>query len=116
MLVFVAVPIAVYALTAAAIAAVRSARGMAPDRTLVGTTILLELALLGQALGAAIAVAAGHDVGEPVPFGAYLAGSVIALPAAALYAGRENDRWDTAVLAVVCVAIAAIVLRLLAIW
>ncbi|MGD9697040.1 MAG: hypothetical protein AB7V42_15420 [Thermoleophilia bacterium] len=116
MLVAIAVPIALYAFTAAVIAAVQSVRGIAPDRTLVGMTVLLEAALVVQALVVVGHLVAGHDLSEPVPFFAYLVGSVLALPAAALWARRESDRWDTAMIGLVCLAIGVIVLRLLVIW
>ena len=86
-----------------------------PGPSFVAGAILLELALCGQAVAAAISWAGGHQPSEPGVFIAYLLASVTLLPAAAAF-GSRRTAWDIAIVAVACVGLAVISQRMVAVW
>jgi hypothetical protein len=49
-------------------------------------------------------------------FLAYLVGTLVALPAAVVWVLGEPSRWSTVALAVVCLVVAVLLLRLGQIW
>lgn len=103
-----------YALGLAALAAASAARARRP-RLLDGGLAVLELALVGHlGLGAA-ALAGGRVPREAGVYAAYLAASVLLLPAVATGAADPHSRWNSLALAIGCVAVGAVALRMLAI-
>ena len=97
--------------------AVAAVLGRPPDpRYLLGIA-LVELELVVQAIIALVRLAAGQSDPPLAPFLGYLLVSVVLLPFVAR-PGSEGDRsrWDSAILAAVCVAVAVAVLRLLSLW
>jgi hypothetical protein len=89
--------------------------GARPGATLVAGGILFELALVAQAVGAAIAWAGGHQPDEPGVFAAYLLASIAILPAASAYAQRRTV-WDYAIVAVACAGLAVVSWRMTVTW
>lgn len=65
---------------------------------------------------AAVAVAAGERPAEPVPFGAYLLLSLVAVPVGWRYARATSRGWDAGVLAVVGGALCVVCVRLVRTW
>ena len=100
--------IAMYAAGLAGWAALSAARGAGPTRGQFAGVVVLELALLAQALTALVA---GDHAEEPATFLGYLAASVLILPVT-VPAARAGTRWDAGVLAVASLALAVVCLRL----
>ena len=109
------VAIALYAIGLAAWAGLAAVRDVPAGPGFRGGLVVLELALVGQALGALASLALGHHAREPATYLGYLAASVLILPVT-VPSARSGSRWDAAVLAVVCVALAVVSVRLRATW
>ncbi len=78
---------------------------------------VVEVALLVVAVVAAVALAQGGQIqGSTGVFLAYLVGTLVALPAAVVWVLGEPSRWSTVALAVVCLVVAVLLLRLGQIW
>lgn len=107
-----AATVVLYALLLAAFAALLAARGRRPNHLLLAGSALLELALLGQAFAALASLLGGQRPDDPSTHGGYLAPSVVLLPAAGGYALQGGSRWDCAILACACLAVAVITVRL----
>lgn len=76
----------------------------------------LEVALVGQAVAGCIAlVVTDRDI-EGVTFVGYLLTAVITPPVAVLWGISEKTRWGTAVVVIAMVTVAALELRLVALW
>jgi hypothetical protein len=100
-----------YAAGVAGWAGVTAVRGAELARGQLAALIALELGLLLQA---AIALVGGEPRDPAVSFG-YLAASVLILPAV-VPSARSRSRWDAGVIALVCLALAVICLRLRSTW
>jgi predicted membrane channel-forming protein YqfA (hemolysin III family) len=85
-----------------------------PPKLLLQALFLLQGVLLVQAV-LALTRLGGWDgsVGELV---GYLAVSALLVPGGLVLAVEERSRWGTLVLAVACLVVAVVELRLLAIW
>jgi hypothetical protein len=77
--------------------------------------VVLELALVVQALLAGGTLLGGHRPEEAAVFSGYLAVSVAILPAVGGRAGRRRAS-DTLVVAIACVALAVVCWRLVVTW
>jgi hypothetical protein len=76
----------------------------------------LELALLVQLVGGCVALATTErDVAAGL-FVGYLLTAVLVLPLGVAWAASEKSRWGPGVLAVTCVATAALAQRILDVW
>ncbi|HEY0471575.1 MAG TPA: hypothetical protein VGD34_07905 [Kribbella sp.] len=76
----------------------------------------VEVALLAQlVVGIAQLVTTGRNV-SGVLFIAYLVGALIVLPVGALWAMTESSRWGAGALAIACLVIPVLELRLHDIW
>ena len=97
--------------------AAAAVRGRAPGpRYLLGVGIA-ELELVVQAAIALIRLVADHADPPLAPFLGYLLVSVVLLPFVARPGSvGERSRWDSAIIAAVCVAVAVAVLRLVSLW
>lgn len=88
----------------------------------VGTSHLLvaavvEVAVLVQAVLAVVRLVSGHEVSGGVAlFVAYLLFSLVVLPAGALWAVGERNRWSGSVLAVAALALVVTYVRMDAVW
>lgn len=91
--------------------------GHAPGPRYLIAVALVELELVVQALIAVIRLAANHSDPPLAPFLGYLLVSVVLLPFVAR-PGSEGGRtrWDSAIIAAVCIAVGVAVLRLLSLW
>ncbi len=112
----VSATIVMYALGVAVAAVVAGALGRGAGRRLVACLVLLEIVLVAQALAAALGLAGGHEPADPATYAGYLAASVLLLPAAGGYAFAGRTRWDSFVLALACLAVAVVTLRLHETW
>lgn len=76
----------------------------------------LELALVGQAVAGCVALGVSDRDIEGVTFVGYLLTAVLTPPMAVLWGIAEKSRWGTAVVAVAMGTVAALELRLVALW
>jgi hypothetical protein len=91
--------------------------GVKPGDLSMGATLLVELLLLGQ-LGIAIVspLVGNSPTGSLLEFYIYLVVAILLPLLAGVWALVERDRWSTVVLAVACLAIAVMVVRMNIIW
>ena len=83
---------------------------------LLGLLGVVEVALLAQLVVGIVQLAGtDRDVSGPF-FVGYLIGSLIVLPVGALWALAESSRWGAGALAVACLVIPVLELRLHDIW
>ncbi len=76
----------------------------------------LELGLLAQLVGGAVALArTGRDV-DGATFVGYLLTAVLVPPLGVAWAASEKSRWGPGVLLVGCLTVAALVQRALVVW
>ncbi|MFE9750285.1 hypothetical protein ACFYOT_35725 [Saccharothrix saharensis] len=88
-----------------------------PTLGLAAVVVLLEAGLLVQAVVAAVRVF-GADRGEVdlATFLGYLVASIAVLPVGAFWALGDRSRWGAGVLAVACLSVPVMVLRLDQLW
>ncbi len=97
-------------------ALVLTAVGRAPREYLVIASGVLSILVLVQVLIAIGFLVAGERPDEPGTFVGYLVVAVILLPLGTLWALAERSRWGTAVLAVACLALVVVLVRLQDLW
>lgn len=96
---------------------VEGARGRSPVQWHLWVAGVVELALLVLAVVAVVGlVQGGQIVGSAGVFLAYLVGTLLALPLTLLWGLGEPNRWTLVGLAVACLVVAVLVLRLDQIW
>jgi hypothetical protein len=78
--------------------------------------IVLETALLVQAVIAIAGVAGGKELAEPVTFVAYSVGILLPLPLGFYLARIERTRWGSLSLCFTAVVVAVMTLRLMQLW
>ncbi|TCC53374.1 hypothetical protein E0H75_06615 [Kribbella capetownensis] len=84
--------------------------------TLLAVLGVIEVGLLAQlVIGIVQLAGTSRDVSSPFFIG-YLIGSLIILPIGALWALAESSRWGAGALAVACLVIPVVELRLYEIW
>lgn len=106
----------VASLVVALVAVVTAIRDRPIGVVLVAGLGLLEAALLVQAVIAIVQLIGGEQIGQTVVFLGYLA-TTVAVPLFGAYWGMaERTRWGTGVVAVACLALPALVGRLLQLW
>lgn len=90
------------------------------DRRVSGAQLLgcavLEVALVGQAVGGVVALAVTDRPVEPVTFVGYQLTLVLMLPLGVFWAIAERSRWGNGVLAVACAVVPVLLVRLGQIW
>ena len=106
----------VLSLLVAAWALVATLRHRAPDRMQFAGLMALELALLGLAVLALVALAGGERPGEPGAFFGYLVTLVCLPPLAWVLARMEPTRWGSAIVCAVCLVTPVVVVRLQQTW
>ncbi|GAA0950306.1 hypothetical protein GCM10009554_50020 [Kribbella koreensis] len=83
---------------------------------LLGLTGVLEVLLVGQlVVGIVQLVGTDRDVSGPF-FVGYLIGSLLILPIGALWALTESSRWGAGALAIACIVVPVLELRLHDLW
>ncbi len=103
-------------LAAMVFAIVLAARDKRINWTLLAVLGVIEVGLLAQLVVGIVQLAGtDRDVSAPFFLG-YLIGSLIVLPVGALWALAESSRWGAGALAVACLVIPIIELRLYEIW
>ncbi|WP_329004143.1 hypothetical protein OHA18_12140 [Kribbella sp. NBC_00709] len=103
-------------LAAAVFAVVLAARDKRINWTLLGALGVIEVGLLVQlVIGIVQLSGTDRDVSGPFFIG-YLIGSLIILPIGAFWALAESSRWGAGVLAVACLVIPILELRLYDVW
>ena len=100
------------ALTAAVGAATRRYRRANYDPTLV----ILQVALMVQAMLDVVAWVRGHRPGEPATHAAYVVASLVVLPLAAVETKFDDGGWSAGLLIVAFVVLAVLVLRMQTTW
>jgi hypothetical protein len=105
-----------YALVLAVAAGVCGALGRRPGPGLTAGSIVLGFALALQAVLCLADLAGGERPSETGTAVGYLAASVAILPIAGFLAASEASGWSSAVLALAFLALAAVALRLAAVW
>jgi hypothetical protein len=88
-----------------------------PTLGLAAVVVLLEAGLLVQAVLATVAVLGAErgDLSLATFFG-YLVATVAVLPAGAFWALGDRSRWGAGVLAVACLSVPVMILRLTQLW
>ena len=103
-------------LAAMVYAVVLAARDKRIDWPLLGVLGVIEVLLLAQLVVGIVQLAGTErDVSGPF-FVGYLIGSLIVLPLGALWALAESSRWGAGALAVACLVIPILELRLHEVW
>ena len=97
-------------------AVVEAAAGHAPRRWLLQGLLGLQLVLLGQGAVVGVGLAQGDRPGQAGAFAGYLVLSLLLLPGGLALSVDERTRYGTLVLAVACLAVAVVELRLVATW
>ncbi|NUT49100.1 MAG: hypothetical protein HOV94_17595 [Saccharothrix sp.] len=88
-----------------------------PTLGLAAVVVLLEAGLLVQAVAAVVALLTADRGGLDVPtFVGYLVAVVAVLPAGAFWAVGDRSRWGAGVLAVACLSVPVMILRLNQLW
>lgn len=103
-------------LAAMVYAVVLAARNKRIDWTVLGALGVIEVGLLAQLIVGIVQFAGtDRDVSGPFFIG-YLIGSLIILPMGAFWALAESSRWGAGALAVACLVIPILELRLHDLW
>jgi uncharacterized membrane protein YGL010W len=103
-------------LVAMVFAIVLAARDQRINWTLLAILGVVEVGLLAQlVIGIVQFVGTSRDVSGPFFIG-YLIGSLLILPLGALWALAEKSRWGAGALAVACLIVPVLELRLYEIW
>ena len=92
------------------------ARNRPVDDPLFYVSAALEVVLVGQTIAGCIAMLVTDRDIAAVTFLGYLLTSVITTPVAVLWGIADKSRWGTAVVVVAMVTVAALELRLVALW
>lgn len=104
-------------LVAAVLLGVEGARGKAPLWWHLGVVAAVELLLVVQAVVAIVLLVQGGQImGSAGVFLAYLVGTLLALPLTLLWGLGEPSKWTLVALAVACLVVAVLVVRLDQIW
>ncbi|WP_433272572.1 hypothetical protein ACQPZF_16725 [Actinosynnema sp. CS-041913] len=81
-----------------------------------GLVALVEVGLLTQAVVGVVRLIATDREVSGATFVGYLVGPVVVLPLAGLWAVAERSRWGASVLAVGCLSVPVMIVRLQQIW
>lgn len=87
-----------------------------PTLGLAAVVVLLEVGLLAQAVVATALVLGDRGAVDLPTFFGYLLASVAVLPVGAFWALGDRSRWGAGVLAVACVSVPVMILRLNQLW
>lgn len=87
-----------------------------PTLGLAGVVVLLEVGLLAQLVAGVVNVIGTDRELDTPTFVGYLVGVAVVLPLGAFWALAERSRWGAGVLAVACLSVPVMVLRLNQLW
>ncbi|GAA3861669.1 hypothetical protein GCM10022243_29860 [Saccharothrix violaceirubra] len=87
-----------------------------PSQGLALAVVALELGLVGQLVAGVVAVIGTDRELETGTFVGYLVGAAVVLPLGAFWSLAERSRWGAGVLAVACLSVPVMVLRLSQLW
>jgi len=104
------------ALVLAAVTGVFSYLRRPTPRLVVAAVLMVASAVLVQAVVAAVSLINGERPQELGTFIGYLFFSVLVLPAAFAWARMEPGRWGNGVLAVGCLTLSVMIVRLQQVW
>jgi len=111
-----ATAVTVVALVLAAWALIEVLRGKAPHRPLLIGVAGLEAVLVVQVIVAVVKLVTDRVPDEPATFVGYLVASLIILPIGYFWAWSEKNRSATGVVALACLVIPVLVLRMNQVW
>lgn len=100
----------------AAVLGVVAGIGRRPERLPMLLAGVVELAYLGYVVAAIVQWVGDSGPDRPLVFTIYLVATAGVLPVAALWARAEKSRWSIVVLAITCLMVAVLVLRMQQIW
>jgi hypothetical protein len=83
---------------------------------LAGALLLLEIALLVQLVTGLVNMFTDGRTVDRLTFAGYLAGPVLIVPLAAVWAAAERSRWGSAVIVLGCLSVPVMIVRLRQIW
>lgn len=104
------------ALLGAAWALTLTAVGRPAGLFLFGYLVLVEVGLVAQAVTGFVSLAGTDREVSGLSFGGYLVGALFVLPVGAVLGFTERSRWGPAVVAVACLTIPVMILRLNQLW
>jgi hypothetical protein len=110
------VTLVVLSLTATVLAGVLTVMDRRINWWLLGLLGVIEAALLVQLVVGVVELAGTDRHVSGIVFICYLVGGLLILPLGALWALAESSRWGAGALAVACLVIPVLVLRLQQIW
>ncbi len=100
----------------AAWSAVAAALGQPPPRRLLQALFVLQAVLVGQLAVVGVRLLQGARAAETGAFVGYLVLSLLLLPGGLALSADEQTRYGTLVLAVACLVVAVVELRMQATW
>lgn len=103
-------------LAAAALAALACARGRAPGPVELKALLALQLVLIVQLGVVLYRLGGGQRPSEAGAFAGYVVLSLLLLPGGLALTADERNRWGSLALAVACLVVAVVELRLVATW
>lgn len=104
------------ALVLAAVTGLLSCLRRPTPRAVTGAVLVLSAAVLVQAVIAIAHLIGGENPAEEGTFIGYLFFSVFVLPAAIAWARAEPGRWGNGVLAVGCLTLSVMIVRMVQLW
>ena len=111
-----ATAVTVVAFALAAWALIEVLRDQAPHRPLLAGVAALEALLVVQVIVAIVKLATDRTPTEPATFVGYLVASLIILPVGWFWAWSEKNRSATGVVALACLVIPVLALRMNQVW
>ena len=111
-----ATAIIVTSLVVAAVSGVMALRGHPPRVVQLAGLVVVELVLLAQAVAATGRMFTGDRPDELATFVGYLLTALLIPPLAALLGWSERTRWGSVIVAVACLVVPVMVVRLQQVW
>ncbi|MFD1148803.1 hypothetical protein [Saccharothrix hoggarensis] len=87
-----------------------------PTLGLAAVVVLLEVGLLAQAVVGVVNVLGADRELDRATFVGYLIGAAVVLPLGAFWSLAERSRWGAGTLAVACLSVPVMILRLNQVW
>jgi hypothetical protein len=85
-------------------------------RRVLPLLVTIEVVLVVQALADVLGQVNGHRLAETTTHAAYLAASLVVLPAVGTQTARDDGRWSAVLVAAALLALAVIVVRMQTTW
>ena len=87
-----------------------------PTLGLAAVVLLVEAGLLVQAVAGVVALLGTDRALDRATFVGYLIGAAVVLPLGAVWSVAERSRWGAGVLAITCLSVPVMILRLDQLW